>query len=107
MTQQTETMTKNLTDIWAKRPLIISGPCSAESEEQVLTTARALASTGKVDVLRAGIWKPRTKPGMFEGIGVKGLPWLVKAAPSPSRRSPVPVNAMMAGSGTTDCVVSP
>ena len=79
MTQQTETMTKNLTDIWAKRPLIISGPCSAESEEQVLTTARALASTGKVDVLRAGIWKPRTKPGMFEGIGVKGLPWLVKA----------------------------
>ncbi|UAY53704.1 bifunctional 3-deoxy-7-phosphoheptulonate synthase/chorismate mutase type II [Ferruginibacter albus] len=64
---------------WAKRPLIISGPCSAETEEQVLETATRLANTGKVDMLRAGIWKPRTKPGMFEGIGVKGLPWLLKA----------------------------
>lgn len=62
-----------------KRPLIISGPCSAESEEQLLATAQGLAATGKVDVLRAGIWKPRTKPGTFEGVGVKALPWLVKA----------------------------
>lgn len=64
---------------WAKRPLIISGPCSAETEEQVIETATRLAATGKVDVLRAGIWKPRTRPGSFEGIGTKGLPWLQKA----------------------------
>lgn len=64
---------------WKKRPLIISGPCSAETEEQVIETATRLAKTGKVDMLRAGIWKPRTKPGMFEGIGAKGLPWLQKA----------------------------
>lgn len=61
------------------RPLIIAGPCSAESEEQLLTTAQALAATGKVDVLRAGIWKPRTKPGTFEGAGAAALPWLAKA----------------------------
>ena len=59
--------------------MIISGPCSAETEEQVLETAQRLAATGKVDMLRAGIWKPRTKPGMFEGIGAKGLPWLQQA----------------------------
>src|SRR6478735_2976693 len=64
---------------WGKRPLIISGPCSAETEEQVIQTAQRLAATGKVDMLRAGIWKPRTKPGMFEGVGVKGLPWLAQA----------------------------
>lgn len=62
-----------------KRPLIIAGPCSAESEEQVLATAKALAATGKVDILRAGVWKPRTKPNCFEGIGADALPWLVKA----------------------------
>ncbi len=66
-------------DAWAKRPLIISGPCSAETEEQLVGTAQRLAATGKVNMLRAGIWKPRTKPGMFEGIGAKGLPWLQKA----------------------------
>ena len=64
---------------WNKRPLVISGPCSAETEEQVLQTANRLAATGTVDVLRAGIWKPRTKPGLFEGIGAKGLPWLQAA----------------------------
>ncbi len=63
----------------AKRPLIISGPCSAETEDQLLATARQLAATGKVDMLRAGIWKPRTKPGMFEGVGVEALPWLLQA----------------------------
>lgn len=62
-----------------KRPLIISGPCSAETEEQVMQTAVRLAATGKVDILRAGIWKPRTRPGSFEGIGTKGLPWLQAA----------------------------
>ncbi len=64
---------------WTKRPLIISGPCSAETEEQVIQTATQLKETGKVDVMRAGIWKPRTRPGSFEGIGTKGLPWLQKA----------------------------
>ncbi len=72
-------MKEKIMKVWKKRPIIISGPCSAESEEQVLQTAQQLADTGKVDVLRAGIWKPRTKPGLFEGIGVKGLPWLVSA----------------------------
>jgi chorismate mutase len=60
-------------------PLIISGPCSAETEEQLLATAHLLAATGKVSVLRAGIWKPRTRPGEFEGIGSIGLEWLKKA----------------------------
>ena len=64
---------------WSKRPLIISGPCSAETEEQVLATATRLAAIGKVDVMRAGIWKPRTRPGSFEGIGTKGLPWMQAA----------------------------
>lgn len=57
------------------KPLIIAGPCSAESEEQLLNTARQLAQNG-VKVFRAGIWKPRTKPGGFEGVGLKGLLWL-------------------------------
>ncbi|MDE6395064.1 MAG: 3-deoxy-7-phosphoheptulonate synthase, partial [Duncaniella sp.] len=59
------------------RPLIISGPCSAETEEQVLNTARGLARAG-IKIFRAGIWKPRTKPGGFEGVGVPGLAWLNK-----------------------------
>ncbi|MCJ0743620.1 chorismate mutase [Pedobacter montanisoli] len=60
-------------------PLLISGPCSAETEDQLLTTAHLLAATGKVSVLRAGIWKPRTRPGEFEGIGSIGLEWLKRA----------------------------
>src|SRR6476620_2087661 len=64
---------------WSKRPLIISGPCSAETEAQVVETVKRLNNTGRVDMIRAGIWKPRTKPGMFEGIGAKGLPWLQQA----------------------------
>ena len=59
------------------RPMVIAGPCSAESEEQVLETARGLASWG-IHVFRAGIWKPRTHPGCFEGVGSKGLKWLKK-----------------------------
>src|SRR5687768_17538485 len=79
----TTVATKNVQEIlqekWDKRPLIISGPCSAETEEQVIQTATRLANTGKVDMLRAGIWKPRTRPGSFEGVGTKGLPWLQQA----------------------------
>ncbi len=59
------------------KPIIISGPCSAETEEQVLETATQLARKG-VKIYRAGIWKPRTKPGGFEGVGVPGLAWLNK-----------------------------
>lgn len=61
------------------RPLIISGPCSAETESQMVTTAKQIAATGKAHVLRAGIWKPRTRPGQFEGMGEEGLKWLVQA----------------------------
>lgn len=62
-----------------KRPVVVSGPCSAETEEQLLTTCEAVAATGKVDILRAGIWKPRTRPNNFEGVGAVGLEWLRKA----------------------------
>jgi chorismate mutase len=74
-----ETMKELVLEKWNKRPLIISGPCSAETEEQVIETAQRLAKTGQIDMLRAGIWKPRTKPGLFEGIGAKGLPWMQQA----------------------------
>lgn len=59
-----------------ERPLLIAGPCSAESEEQVLATARAIKVAGKAQVFRAGLWKPRTRPGNFEGAGPQGLQWL-------------------------------
>ncbi len=65
----------NLPGIEPKRPMVMAGPCSAETEEQVMETARQLSETG-IKIFRAGIWKPRTKPGGFEGIGGKGLPWL-------------------------------
>lgn len=60
-----------------ERPFVIAGPCSAESEEQVMTTAQQLASKG-CHMFRAGVWKPRTKPGGFEGNGEKALPWLAQ-----------------------------
>lgn len=59
-----------------KTPLIISGPCSAESSEQLLKTAQALKQTGFVKIFRSGLWKPRTRPDLFEGVGEKGLKWL-------------------------------
>jgi chorismate mutase len=62
-----------------KNKIIIAGPCSAETEEQVLKTAKELAKAGKVNMLRAGIWKPRTRPGSFEGVGEIGLKWLIDA----------------------------
>ena len=64
-----------LPGIEKKRPMIITGPCSAETEQQVMDTALMLANKG-IKIFRAGIWKPRTKPGGFEGIGVDGLAWL-------------------------------
>ena len=60
----------------SSKPILISGPCSAETERQLLSTAKELAGSGKVHLFRAGIWKPRTRPNSFEGIGEKGLRWL-------------------------------
>lgn len=62
-----------------KKNLLVAGPCSVESEEQLMTTASLLAATRRVDIIRAGVWKPRTNPGEFEGLGTKCLPWLLKA----------------------------
>src|ERR1700760_4307255 len=67
---------------WIKavnEPLLIAGPCSAETEDQLVATAHLLKNTGRVTALRAGIWKPRTRPGEFEGIGSIGLQWLKRA----------------------------
>ncbi|MFA8434473.1 MAG: chorismate mutase [Marinifilaceae bacterium] len=65
---------------WFKKleqhPVVISGPCSAESEEQMIKTAKELKQTGKVQIFRAGIWKPRTRPNTFEGVGPEALQWL-------------------------------
>ncbi len=66
-----------LPGVSGKKPIIIAGPCSAETEEQVMNTARELAGNG-VKIFRAGIWKPRTKPGGFEGVGLEGLDWMKK-----------------------------
>lgn len=79
MEEAVQTKSGSINEVLQRRPLIIAGPCSAETEEQVIQTAMRLAATGKVDMLRAGIWKPRTRPGSFEGIGTKGLPWLQQA----------------------------
>ncbi|MFN8309582.1 MAG: chorismate mutase [Chitinophagales bacterium] len=62
------------------QPFIIAGPCSAETEEQVFTTVRRMMkSTNKVNMLRAGVWKPRTRPNSFEGVGAASLPWVKNA----------------------------
>jgi chorismate mutase len=60
------------------RPFVIAGPCSAESPEQLLTTCQQLVQSTAIKVLRAGIWKPRTRPGAFEGRGEEALPWLIE-----------------------------
>ncbi len=74
-----------------KNPLIIAGPCSAESEEQVLETAMQIKEQTNVSVLRAGIWKPRTRPGSFEGVGEEGLDWLNKAKQATGLKTAVEV----------------
>lgn len=75
-------MTFSSLDHWPLKthsPIIVAGPCSAETEAQVMETAAMLAKSPGVSLLRAGIWKPRTRPGSFEGIGEEALPWLVNA----------------------------
>lgn len=69
---------KPLFEDCAASPLYIAGPCSAESREQVLMAARGVAEAG-VKIFRAGVWKPRTKPGSFEGVGAEALEWLMEA----------------------------
>lgn len=61
-----------------KKPLVIAGPCSAESREQMLATANEIKAIGDVRIFRAGIWKPRTRPNCFEGVGEEGLKWLAE-----------------------------
>ena len=63
-------------DFSAERPFVIAGPCSAETREQVLSTAKSLSAQGKTHLFRSGIWKPRTRPNSFEGVGAEGLAWL-------------------------------
>ena len=75
MNMELDLLPLNLPGVSNERPLIIAGPCSAETEEQVLEAARQLSHNG-IKVFRAGIWKPRTKPGGFEGNGEKALPWM-------------------------------
>jgi chorismate mutase len=84
MTEKLKELNKNLQDVstWLKSetiPWVIAGPCSAESEEQILSTAKELAKCPNVKVFRAGIWKPRTRPNSFEGVGDIGLKWLKNA----------------------------
>jgi len=62
----------------SKRPYVIAGPCSAESPEQLLEVAKKLKENGSTNLFRAGIWKPRTRPNSFEGMGDIALPWLIE-----------------------------
>jgi chorismate mutase len=68
-------------DNWlsAKQPFLIAGPCSVETHDQFITAASDLAATGQVHALRGGIWKPRTRPNAFEGVGGVGLQWMIEA----------------------------
>ncbi len=84
-----------------KRPIIISGPCSAETEDQVMNTALKLAKLGKVDYLRAGIWKPRTRPNAFEGVGIEALPWLVNAG----KETNIPVTTEVANAAHVEAAL--
>ena len=66
-------------DVVAHKPFVIAGPCGAESREQVLEVAEELAASGRIHLYRAGLWKPRTRPGSFEGEGIKGGAWMLEA----------------------------
>jgi len=79
MNNITQKTINNTHKLLHKKGLVIAGPCSVESELQLMNTVTQLAATGKVDILRAGVWKPRTNPGGFEGLGTKSLPWLLHA----------------------------
>ncbi len=85
----------------ANKPVIISGPCSAETEEQTVATAKQLAATGKVHALRAGIWKPRTRPGQYEGAGEEGLKWLAQA----KKETGLPITTEVANAAHVDAAL--
>lgn len=85
----------------SSKPIIISGPCSAETEEQTIMTAKLLAATGKVHALRAGIWKPRTRPGQYEGSGAEGLKWLIQA----KKETGLPVTTEVANAAHVDAAL--
>jgi chorismate mutase len=85
---------KWLDDMQLHHPLVIAGPCSAETEKQVLETAHALKDSD-VNVLRAGVWKPRTRPGSFEGVGAIALPWLMKAKEETGLKIAIEVGSAM------------
>lgn len=72
-------MKESVSRFWNNRPMMISGPCSAETAQQLIQTAKEIAQNPQIGLFRAGIWKPRTKPGMFEGVGEPGLIWLQEA----------------------------
>lgn len=78
----TEIAAQNILDWFdqpAHAPLLIAGPCSVESPEQIMETAQQLAATTPISLLRGGVWKPRTKPGSFEGVGAEAMRWLIDA----------------------------
>jgi chorismate mutase len=89
---------KNKSWLSQSGPVIISGPCSAESEEQVMQSMTSIAATGKVHMLRAGIWKPRTRPNSFEGVGVDALIWLINAG----KETNLPVTVEVASAKHTE-----
>ena len=81
MTEKLQELNSHIADIssWLgieRIPWVIAGPCSAESEEQTVSTGLEVAKSGNVKVFRAGLWKPRTRPNSFEGVGAEGLEWL-------------------------------
>jgi chorismate mutase len=80
------------------RPYLIAGPCSVETEEQLDLTVAQIAQTGVANMLRGGIWKPRTRPGSFEGVGEEGLQWLVAAG----KRHQIPVSTEVANAYQTE-----
>jgi chorismate mutase len=85
----------------ASKPIIISGPCSAETEDQTIATAKQLAATGRIHALRAGIWKPRTRPGQYEGAGEEGLKWLAAA----KRETGLPITTEVANAAHVDAAL--
>lgn len=85
----------------ASKPIIISGPCSAETEDQTIATAKQLAATGRIHALRAGIWKPRTRPGQYEGAGEEGLKWLAAA----KKETGLPITTEVANAAHVDAAL--
>ena len=79
MTKASIQSIKNWMEQPTDSPLLISGPCSVETPEQVLATARQLKAQTPISLLRGGVWKPRTKPGSFEGVGAEAMQWLIDA----------------------------